>query len=280
MAKPCFYIDGKYLTNEELLDWAGTQDITRIGNIIPQFAVPDMPFKKTDQWVNLVLRRMMMYAAENGYDRIAWTTGEQQADRYDLSKQVDKVLVSKYKDGYTLNVLLPGRAYNNEQTLIGEKLTESQLEEQIGKDITQKVILDNLPLGQTNVYEGNDLKVGGEGMKAFYDRIVPKAAKKLAKPFGADVETIEIPETGKQQSLPINDKMKEVALQGMPLFSFEEKMTDLDERLKSATGEEDKADIVKSILDEIEGSHNSPIVSTVVKNKSELVGLLRMMGEL
>ena len=43
--------------------------------------VPDMPFKKTDQWVNLALRRMMRYAAENGFDRIAWTNGEQQAGK-------------------------------------------------------------------------------------------------------------------------------------------------------------------------------------------------------
>lgn len=180
--------------------------------------VPDMPFKKTDQWVNLALRRMMIYAAENGFDRIAWTTGEQQADRYDLSKQVDKVLVSKYKDGYTLKVLLPDRAFNNDQTLIGENLTEAQLEERIGKDLTQKVISDNLPLGQTNVYEGLDLKVGGEGMKAFYDNIVPNAANKIGKPFGANVEIVKISNMGNQQSIPITEKIREQAEIGMPLY--------------------------------------------------------------
>jgi len=51
--------------------------------------VPDMPFKQTSQWVNLVLRRMIRYAAENGFDKVAWTNGEMQAERYDLSKQVD-----------------------------------------------------------------------------------------------------------------------------------------------------------------------------------------------
>jgi hypothetical protein len=35
--------------------------------------VPDMPFKQTSQWVNLALRRMARYAAENGYDGISWT---------------------------------------------------------------------------------------------------------------------------------------------------------------------------------------------------------------
>jgi non-ribosomal peptide synthetase component E (peptide arylation enzyme) len=50
---------------------------------------PDAPFKST--WHELALKRILRYAAEKGYDRIAWTTGEQQAARYDLSKHVDQV---------------------------------------------------------------------------------------------------------------------------------------------------------------------------------------------
>jgi hypothetical protein len=49
--------------------------------------VPDAPFKTT--WPELSLKRMIRYAAENGYDKIAWTPGEVQAERYDLSKQVE-----------------------------------------------------------------------------------------------------------------------------------------------------------------------------------------------
>ena len=51
--------------------------------------LPDAPWKK--DWHELALRRMLRYAAENGYDKIAWTTGEQQAERYDLSKQGDSI---------------------------------------------------------------------------------------------------------------------------------------------------------------------------------------------
>ena len=43
---------------------------------------------------------------------------------------------------------------------------------------------------------GVDLKVGGEGMKGFYDKIVPDAANKLGKPWGAKVgETKIVTET-------------------------------------------------------------------------------------
>ena len=57
-----------------------------------QHSVPAAPFVgKTEAWVALALKRMIRHAAENGFDRIAWTTGEQQAERYDLSKQIDRV---------------------------------------------------------------------------------------------------------------------------------------------------------------------------------------------
>jgi hypothetical protein len=41
--------------------------------------VPDAPFKKT--WHELALKRMIRWAAENHFDSVAWTTGDQQGDR-------------------------------------------------------------------------------------------------------------------------------------------------------------------------------------------------------
>ena len=45
-------------------------------------ALPDMPF--TRDWHQLALKRVLRMAADEGYDQIAWTTGRQQMDRYDL----------------------------------------------------------------------------------------------------------------------------------------------------------------------------------------------------
>src|SRR6185369_17173966 len=63
---------------------------------------PPAPFVgKTEAWVALALKRMIRYAADNGFDRVAWTTGEQQAERYDLSKQVSQITVFPARDeGY------------------------------------------------------------------------------------------------------------------------------------------------------------------------------------
>ncbi|KKK52878.1 hypothetical protein LCGC14_3100470, partial [marine sediment metagenome] len=64
--------------------------------------VPDAPFKTT--WPELSMKRMLRYAAEGGYDTLAWTTGEQQVSRYDsaLRKAVDRIEWTKTKDGVHL----------------------------------------------------------------------------------------------------------------------------------------------------------------------------------
>lgn len=49
-------------------------------DIVQDPAVPDAPFKST--WHELVFKRMLRYAADNGFERIAWTNGNQQIARY------------------------------------------------------------------------------------------------------------------------------------------------------------------------------------------------------
>lgn len=68
-------------------------------------AIPAAPFvTKTDSWVQLSMKRMIRYAAENGFDKIAWTRGEQQVDRYTsaLRKAVDVVEWKKTEEGIQL----------------------------------------------------------------------------------------------------------------------------------------------------------------------------------
>ena len=48
-----------------------------------KYGVPNAPFKKN--WHELALKKMIHHAAENGYDSIAITPGEAQADRYGLT---------------------------------------------------------------------------------------------------------------------------------------------------------------------------------------------------
>jgi len=146
---------------------------------------------------------MVRYAAENGYDSISWTPGEVQADRYDLSKQVDRIeyipeenrLIAWTESGRTAPPAI------DEKDVPVEKL-----EDYIGKEAAERII--NNPSKKQNkrffgdkkdtlVHElsGIDLKVGGEGMKGFYDKILPAEVNKFfnkAKYGNAKVGTVEI----------------------------------------------------------------------------------------
>ena len=46
-------------------------------------SVPDAPFKTT--WPELAMKRIIREAAEKGYDKVAWTPGSVQAERYPSS---------------------------------------------------------------------------------------------------------------------------------------------------------------------------------------------------
>jgi len=182
--------------------------------------VPDAPFKTS--WHELSLKRAIQLASEGGYDRIAFTTGKTQADRYDLSKQINTLRVEQIKGGTKSGQYEIFATDKNGKPSVSTVVYENELDGIIGKDLAKKVIDDapNYPDGKD--YSGLDLQVGGEGMKGFYDTILPKYLDKYGKKWGAKVGTTEIPTDGTSASvhyMDITPKMKESVLtKGQPLF--------------------------------------------------------------
>lgn len=151
--------------------------------------VPDFPFKQN--WQEWVMKRMIRYAAENGYHSIAFTTGEQQAERYDLSKQIDELEIGKHDGEYFV------RAYRDKilEPLLKEVgISENKLSDVVGKDLATKAVndLQTKEDGEYVTYKGIDLKVGGKGMKVFYDQIIPAFMNKYGKQWGAKVGETKI----------------------------------------------------------------------------------------
>lgn len=139
---------------------------------------------KTDAWVSLALKRMVSYAAENGFDKVAFVNGEQSAERYDLSKQVQSISYLKNADGTFHAAAMP--IDGGQVVELGTNVTAEKLEESVGKDIAQKIVNGEGKNsgGDLTTLSGVDLKVGGEGMKAFYDKIVPTVAKDVLRKLG------------------------------------------------------------------------------------------------
>ena len=154
----------------------------------PNRGVPDAPYKDTKDWTALALKRVMRHAANNNYDGVTWTTGDQQADRYDLSKRVSSIKADQYniadENGWRLNV----KGKNGDSIPMPRHyLSDDELADHVGKDMAKKIIDSN-----GGEFHGLDLKVGGEGMRKYYDEIVPSVAKELAKTHGVKVGKIKM----------------------------------------------------------------------------------------
>jgi hypothetical protein len=142
--------------------------------------IPDAPFKTT--WPLLAIKKIVRYAAENGFAKIAWTTGETQVDRYNLSKKVSAIEYSNWEDR-TVSYRVDG--YDGETIYEGRHETETQIEKVVGKEIAQKMLNQEGETIQMSVDEtgkrlsGLDLKIGGQGLKVFYDHILPAEVNKF-----------------------------------------------------------------------------------------------------
>ena len=189
--------------------------------------VPSAPFEKN--WQELAMKRMLRYAAENGFDKVAWTTGEQQAERYSLSKAVKKTTVSVMSDN-TRMVTLDFRhdegymdfkqmRVDEKGTIIGGDFTGSQLSDIVGKEFAIKIMGVE---AERETFTDNDLRIGGEGMKGFYDNMLPAFVNKYGKKWGAKVGEVSLPKIGDNgltmHSVDVTPQMKEDVMKGQPMF--------------------------------------------------------------
>lgn len=235
--------------------------------------VPVAPFvTKTEAWVALALKRVITYAVANDFERVAWTTGEQQADRYSLSKTVSSIrwspkpseegnkmihiaVIGRHGMDSTIGLDVGKDGVVRDTTSGNGALTGKKLEDVIGKAAAEKI------MGSADgKLEGEGLKIGGEGMKAFYDKIVPNVMNDVLKKInGGRVGTVDLGRVDgrdftiakrqiggytvrvgneaanfstredaeawakermgqKQPGFTITPKMREAAMQGLPLF--------------------------------------------------------------
>ena len=231
-------------------------------------AAPEAPFEKN--WHELAMKRMLRYAAENGYDAIAWTKGGQQAERYGLSEVISSLEYGISRDGSTYYVYPKDKAGLQPSSIPTEFKSEKEIADIYGKEIAVKIHQDlssvkeeaetltvqiNEAIQQLKeaekenpqservseltdkylelanardrvwmkdfVIEGEDLKVGGEGMRGFYDKMLPAFMNKYGKKWGIKVSDMQLPnlENGlTMHSIPVTEEMKESVMQGQTMF--------------------------------------------------------------
>jgi hypothetical protein len=235
--------DPNNISSKMITDAGGDYDLaTKWWNLVHDRQVvvskgpPDAPFKTT--WPDLAMKRVIREAAEKGYDKVAWTPGSVQADRYDLSKQVNQLDLTHNRDG----VGKLGMTLKDGSRQYVDITSKENLADTVGKDVADKLYKQGAENNGIAVLSGLDLKIGGEGMKGFYDQILPAAVNKIVKKAGGRVGQGEIQGSGpdlieegrgnyrkprpdetdtyKVHTLDITPQLREMALKkGFPLFT-------------------------------------------------------------
>ena len=169
---------------------------------------PDAPFKKN--WHELAVRDILDLAANEGYDKVAFSPGIEQVKRYSeaVRNVVDEIEFVPKTDGRVAvtgikfgNVVFDGQVLGDTfvdgpQKVIGQTL-EEVFGSKIGKQIEEQSQVPGAGVGKI---AGEDLTIGGEGMKSFYDQRLPSYVKEYGKKeFKAPTSYTEIkgPVTGK-----------------------------------------------------------------------------------
>jgi len=166
--------------------------------------IPDAPFRK--DWSIQLFKRALRDAVDADKKWIGWTTGIEQVKRYEqaMRQAVDEITwntpkgyqkaFAAIKDG---NTILTGKinddgtvydfSYDSNFAEAGADANGKQLSEVLGKEVASKILAEN-----SGTATGDDLTVGGEGMKGFYDTILPKEVGKYVAKMGGKVEKSEI----------------------------------------------------------------------------------------
>lgn len=202
--------------------------------------VPYHPAVK--EWKELAGKEIVRMAIEGNYDAISWTTGQQQADRYDLSKKVGEIRYNK--ETYQLQA----DDIDGTTTLIDKKVAPEKLAETIGKDAAEKILKKRpqqvRPLGQSldtttgkliplghpgkwRILKKHELRIGGEWAKSLYDTQLPSILKKITGGEAGKVKLALKPAGGKELRISGDEEvgfgvfeLEELERGGMPIQEF------------------------------------------------------------
>ena len=220
------HIVDKLARNEELTSAEEEARLRHLGGK----GVPNAPFKKS--WHEHALKHALHHAAKHGYHGLVITPGHEQAKRYDLSKHINDL---QY-DPKTKTLAAWDHSGNKVVDKYG--VEEDQLSDYVGKEGATKLLAQNPKDSHVKQLFGADLQVGGEGMKGFYDKMLPTYLNKLGKPHGVQVGQMPVainsgmhvpnpaggwtttpPETKQLHHFPITEPMRTSILkEGMPQY--------------------------------------------------------------
>lgn len=261
-------VDKKIITSDESKTYARYSQIENAGS-----PVPDAPFKSN--WADLALKRIIRQAAETGKDSISWTPGEAQAARYDLSKQLKHIDYKKLSDGDIALAVVDKQGQHIPN--IPYSVKPNKLEDYVGKDIANTIL--NNAKEENQRLSGEGLKIGGEGMKQFYDKMLVDKANAIVKKFGGKVEQGNLPFDTKK--IKRDDVAPDEIAQAAHKVEWDrlvakirkrrENANDYDRKMSNEAWEQNNKDL-RQLNQELDTLHEKGVSETIERMKQNTKG--------
>lgn len=96
--------------------------------------IPQGPYQNVDEWSELAMRRAIQEGVDGGYDRVAWASGQQASELYNLRKHVKRIEYDA-NSGKLQAMDLDGDIFISETGI-----TPKQLPEYIGKEPADRLL--------------------------------------------------------------------------------------------------------------------------------------------
>jgi hypothetical protein len=156
-----------------------------------------MPPLLAKHWRELAFKWALRYAAQNGLDGVAWTSGQMQADRYSLEQHVKSIKWGPVTEGgpsaqqgaqqfVVIDPATAGQGAHIRLTLDGDgkvlkatALRDARFEGRHIADVVGKEVADRITSNHVGSLEGEGLKIGGQGLKKLYDVDFPNVVNNL-----------------------------------------------------------------------------------------------------
>jgi hypothetical protein len=192
------------LTHERQFAMSTDAELRRLGTAVSEArdalgqaegirGVPEMPYKETEAWLTKAVQHIVDDAVNDGIDHVVWTTGAQQAKRYSLRGRVDRIEYHPLGGDR-----FHWEAYRNSmdaQPVYQEDASAADLPEKLGAAITKRMLAGE---GSPRAEEAGDrgvkvlsderLEIGGEGLGALYDKMLPQVIRAYGKRLGLTID--------------------------------------------------------------------------------------------
>lgn len=138
-----------------------------------------MPKWAGDMAYSLGMKRAIRYAVDHDLEQITWTTGEQQAERYNL--QLKNITAIFHEDEDNIAAVVNGRATTLDKDQVAE------LKKMLGPRASEL-----RPDARGIDLSKEPLTIGGEWAKNLYDKKLVNETNKLVKKWGGKVDVGEL----------------------------------------------------------------------------------------